>query len=45
MPKSLVLGTLLSGLVAFTRSSISREVLGWHEKRLLSFQHDEKRRS
>jgi len=41
MLKSLVLGTLLGGLVAFVWSSISWEILGWHEKSVLSFQHDE----
>jgi hypothetical protein len=30
--KSLALGTLLGGLAAFAWSSISWEVIGWHEK-------------
>ncbi len=41
MLKSLVLGTILGGLVAFVWSSISWEVLSWHEKPILSFQSDE----
>jgi hypothetical protein len=41
MLKSLVLGTILGGLVAFVWSSISWEVLPWHEKSILSFQNDE----
>lgn len=41
MLKSLVLGTILGGLVAFVWSSISWEVLPWHEKPILSFQNDE----
>lgn len=41
MLKSLVLGTILGGLVAFLWSSISWEVLTWHEKPILSFQNDE----
>jgi len=39
--KSLLLGTILGGLVAFVWSSISWEVLGWHEKPMLSFQNDD----
>jgi len=39
MARSLVLGTILGGLVAFIWSSISWEVLGWHEKTMLSFQN------
>jgi hypothetical protein len=38
--KSLILGTILGGLVAFLWSSVSWEVLTWHEKTLLTF-HDE----
>jgi len=41
MMKSLLLGTLLGGLVAFVWSSVSWEVIGWHEKTLLTFQNDE----
>ncbi len=41
MLKSLVLGTILGGLVAFVWSSISWEVLSWHEKPIHSFQSDE----
>jgi hypothetical protein len=39
--KSLVLGTILGGLVAFVWSSVSWELLSWHEKPILSFQNDE----
>jgi hypothetical protein len=39
--KSLLLGTLLGGLAAFVWSTVSWEVLGWHEKTLLGFQKDE----
>ena len=41
MRKSLLLGTILGGLAAFLWSSISWEVIGWHEKTLLTFQNDE----
>jgi hypothetical protein len=41
MLKSLVLGTILGGLVAFVWSTVSWEVLPWHEKSILSFQNDE----
>ena len=41
MMRSLVLGTILGGLTAFLWSSVSWEVLGWHEKPLLSFQNDQ----
>jgi len=41
MLKSLVLGTILGGLIAFVWSSVSWEVLPWHEKPILSFQNDE----
>lgn len=41
MMKSLVLGTILGGLVAFTWSSISWEVLPWHEKPLNRFQNED----
>lgn len=39
--KSLVLGTLLGGLTALVWSNVSWEVIGWHEKTLLTFQKDE----
>jgi len=39
--KSLVLGTLLGGLAAFAWSTISWEVIGWHEKTMLGFRNDE----
>jgi hypothetical protein len=41
MLKSLVLGTVLGGLVAFVWSTVSWEVLGWHEKTLVKFQNDD----
>ena len=41
MLKPLVLGTLLGGLVAFVWSTVSWEVLGWHEKTMVKFQNDE----
>jgi hypothetical protein len=41
MGKSLLLGTLLGGLTAFLWSSISWEILGWHEKPLLHFNNEE----
>jgi hypothetical protein len=41
MKKSLLLGTILGGLTAFIWSSISWELLGWHEKTLLTFENDE----
>ena len=39
--KSLVLGTILGGLVAFVWSSISWELIGWHEKTLVRFQNED----
>ena len=41
MLRPLVVGTILGGLVAFVWSSVSWEMLGWHEKTLVSFQNDE----
>jgi hypothetical protein len=41
MIRSLILGTLLGGLVAFLWSSVSWEVFGWHEKTLLAFQNED----
>lgn len=38
--KSLILGTLLGGLTALVWSNISWELIGWHEKSLLTFQQD-----
>jgi hypothetical protein len=40
MTRSLVIGTILGGLVAFVWSSLSWELLGWHEKTMLNFQND-----
>jgi hypothetical protein len=39
--KSLSLGTLLGGLAALVWSTLSWEVIGWHEKTMLGFQKDE----
>ena len=39
--KSLILGTLLGGVWAFIWSSVSWEVLPWHEQGIYSFQNDE----
>lgn len=41
MIRSLVLGTILGGLVAFLWSSVSWEVIGWHEKTLTTFQNED----
>jgi hypothetical protein len=41
MLRSLVLGTILGGLVAFVWSSVSWELLGWHEKTMVSFQNED----
>ena len=41
MTKSLMLGAILGGLTAFIWSSISWEVLGWHEKPMLAFQNED----
>jgi hypothetical protein len=41
MIKSLVLGTILGGLTAFIWSTVSWEVIGWHEKTLVNFQNEE----
>ena len=40
MTKSLILGTILGGLMAFLWSSISWELIGWHEKTMLGFQNE-----
>jgi hypothetical protein len=39
--KKLFLGTLLGGLTALVWSNISWELIGWHEKSLLTFQNDQ----
>jgi hypothetical protein len=41
MRKSLLLGTILGGLVAFIWSNISWELLHWHESSLLAFQDED----
>ncbi|HMD96706.1 MAG TPA: hypothetical protein VKM93_05155 [Terriglobia bacterium] len=41
MTRALVLGTILGGLVAFLWSSLSWEVLGWHEKTMVAFQNQD----
>jgi lipoprotein signal peptidase len=41
MMKALVLGTILGGLVAFVWSSVSWEVIGWHEKTMVKFQNED----
>lgn len=41
MIKSLVLGSILGGLVAFVWSSVSWEILGWHEKSMIAFQNED----
>lgn len=41
MIRSLVLGTILGGLTAFIWSSISWELLTWHEKPLHTFQSED----
>jgi hypothetical protein len=41
MLRSLVLGTVLGGLVAFLWSSLSWEVIGWHEKTMVGFQNQD----
>jgi hypothetical protein len=41
MIRALVLGTILGGSVAFVWSSISWEVLGWHEKAMVTFQNED----
>jgi len=39
--RSLLLGTLLGGLVAFVWSSVSWEIIGWHEKSMASVQNED----
>lgn len=41
MTKSLILGTILGGLAAFLWSSISWELIGWHEKTMVAFHNEE----
>jgi hypothetical protein len=41
MKRSLLLGTILGALMAFLWSWISWELLGWHEKGMLSFQNED----
>jgi len=42
MRKSVLLGTILGGLAAFLWSTISWELLSWHEKPLLRFQDEDR---
>jgi len=41
MVRSLILGTILGGPVAFLWSMVSWEVLGWHEKTMVGFQNQD----
>ena len=41
MIRSLVLGTILGGLAAFLWSSVSWEVIGWHQKTMRTFQNED----
>ncbi len=41
MTKSLILGTILGGLMAFVWSSVSWELIGWHEKTMVAFQNED----
>jgi len=41
MVRSLVLGTILGGLVAFLWSNVSWELLHWHESSLMAFQDED----
>ena len=41
MTKSLILGTILGGLAAFVWSSISWELIGWHEKTMVAFHNED----
>lgn len=41
MTKSLILGTILGGLMAFVWSSISWELIGWHEKTMVAFYNED----
>jgi hypothetical protein len=41
MVRSLLLGTILGGLAALAWSTVSWEVLGWHEKAMVNFQNED----
>jgi hypothetical protein len=41
MTKSLILGTILGGLAAVVWSSISWELIGWHEKTMVAFHNED----
>jgi hypothetical protein len=41
MTKSLILGTILGGLAAFVWSSVSWELIGWHEKTMVAFHNED----
>ena len=41
MTKSLILGTILGGLAALVWSSISWELIGWHEKTMVAFHNED----
>ena len=41
MTKSLILGTILGGLMGFVWSSISWELIGWHEKTMVAFHNED----
>jgi hypothetical protein len=41
MTKSLILGTIWGGLMAFLWSSVSWEIIGWHEKTMVGFQNED----
>ena len=41
MTKSLILGTILGSLAAFVWSSISWELIGWHEKTMVAFHNED----
>jgi hypothetical protein len=41
MIKTLLLGTVLGGLVAFAWSTLSWEIIGWHEKTMAHFQNED----
>ena len=41
MTRALILGTILGGLAAFLWSNVSWEILGWHEKTMVTFQNED----
>jgi len=41
MTRALMLGTVLGGLAAFGWSTVSWELVGWHEKAMVTFQNEE----